>query len=88
VRMRAYCMTGELDIRFAAPAPIGEALELSAWSVESWGRYVRAQAEARSAQGELLASATATFVAMDPAKSAALHAALSVRPGDFDVLAG
>jgi acyl-coenzyme A thioesterase PaaI-like protein len=86
VRMRAYCMTGELDVRFTAPASIGEALELCAWSVHSWGRYVRAQAEARSAQGELLASATATFVAMEPARSAALHAALRLSPGDYDVL--
>ncbi len=88
VTMHAYCMTGELDVRFTAPAPIGEALELRAWSVHSWGRYVRAQAEARSPQGELLASATATFVALEPARSAALHAALRLRPGDFDVLAG
>ena len=50
-------MTGELDLRFTAPAPIGEAHgTCRAWSVHSWGRYVRAQAEARSPQGELLAS--------------------------------
>lgn len=88
VRMRAYCVTGELAVRFNAPAPIGEPLELSAWSVHSWGRYVGARAEARAARGELLASATATFVALEPERSAALHAALRLHPGDFDILAG
>ena len=88
VKMRAYCMTGELVVRFAAPAPIGATLEFAAWSVSTWGRYVRAEGEARLAGGELLASATATFVALPGARSASLHAGLHMRPGDFDVLLG
>lgn len=88
VRMRAYCMTGQLDVRFTAPARIGEVIDVSGWSVNSWGRYVSAAGDARSPRRELLASVTATFVALPPARSAELHAALRLRPGDFDVLRG
>ena len=86
VRMRAYCVTGELDVRFKSPAPIGEELELAGWSVSSWGRYARARGKVRSTSGGEIASGTATFVALSRAESEALHAALRLAPGDVDVL--
>jgi uncharacterized protein (TIGR00369 family) len=88
VTMHAYCVTGSLDLRFITPAAIGETLEFAAWSVDSWGRYVRAEGEVRTAQRKLVASAAATFVTLPAAQSAALHAALCLRPGEVDVLNG
>jgi acyl-coenzyme A thioesterase PaaI-like protein len=83
----AYCVTGALDLRFMTPARLGDAIDVSARTLASWGRYVRAEAEARTAGGELLARATSTFAALSLEASRELQAALDVRPGDVDVLA-
>lgn len=87
VAKRAYCVTGELDVRFMTPARLGETIDVSARTLTAWGRYVRAEAEARAAGGELLARATSTFAALSREASLELHAALDLRPGDVDVLA-
>jgi len=83
----AYCMTGDLHVRFRAPARLGEALEIGAWTVDGWGPYVRAEGEALAPSGALVASATATFAALSREESRALQAALRLAPGDVDVLA-
>ncbi len=86
VEKGAYCVTGELDVRFRSPARLGETLEIAAWTVSSWGPYVRAEGEVLAPGREVLASATGTFAALSPAESRALHDALRLRPGDVDVL--
>lgn len=88
VHMRAYCVTGELDVRFRRPAVIGDELVLSGWSLNSWGRFVKARGEARSETRGEVATCLATFVALPPAESEALHAALRLEPDDVDVLHG
>lgn len=82
----SYCATGDLQVRFKAPARLGEELVVAGWSETSWGRYVRARGEA-SAGGVTLATACATFAAMPRAEALALRAALTFSEHDIDVLA-
>lgn len=88
VERRAYCITGELSVRFKAPARLGETIELTGRAVSSWGPYVRAAGEARSPRGDLIATATSTFATLSREESLRLHAALRFAPGDLDVLDG
>ncbi len=88
VEKRAYCVTGDLHVRFHSPARLGETLEIGAWTVGAWGPYVRAEGEVVGPARERVASATGTFAALSRAQSLELHAALRLRPGDLDVLAG
>ncbi len=53
--------TGELTVRYDAPTPIGQPLEFRARVTGREGRKLFAAGEAR-ADGEIVASATATFV--------------------------
>jgi acyl-coenzyme A thioesterase PaaI-like protein len=87
VERRTYCMTGELSVRFKTPAKLGESVELTGRAVTSWGPYVRAEGEARSAAGELIATASSTFAVLSREESLELRAALRFAPGDLDVLA-
>ena len=86
VARRAYCVTGELQVRFKSPARLGETLQVTGWVVDSWGSYVRAEGEVLTPEGDLAASATSTFAALSREESAALQSALRFRPGDIDVL--
>ena len=87
VERRTYCMTGELSVRFKAPARLGESIELSGRALTSWGPYVRAEGEARSPAGDLIATASSKFAVLSREESLALRAALRFAPGDLDVLA-
>jgi acyl-coenzyme A thioesterase PaaI-like protein len=88
VERRSYCMTGEISVRFKVPAKLGEPIELTGRALTSWGTYVRADGEARSAGGELIATASSTFAALSREESLRLHAALRFAPGDLNVLDG
>ncbi len=62
--------TGELTVRYHAPTPIGQPLEFRARTLGREGRKLRTRAEARvpgGAPDQIIASATATFIAVDPA---------------------
>ena len=87
VEKRAYCVTGDLHVRYRSPAHLGETLEVGGWTVSSWGSYVRAQGEVLAPSRTVVASATGTFAALSRAESEALQGALRMRPGDLDVLA-
>jgi len=87
VEKRTYCLTGDLQVRFRSTARLGETLEISAWAETSWGPYVRAHAEVASPAGDLVAGGSATFAALPREQSEALQAALTLRPGDVDILA-
>jgi acyl-coenzyme A thioesterase PaaI-like protein len=82
----AYCMTGDLQVRFRTPARLRETLEITSWTVETWGPYVRAEGEVLGPSGVVVASATATFAALSREESQTLQAALRLAPGDVDVL--
>jgi acyl-coenzyme A thioesterase PaaI-like protein len=88
VQRRTYCMTGELSVRFKAPARLGETIEITGRALTSWGPYVRAKGEARAPRGELIATASSTFATLSREESLRLHAALRFVPGDLDVLDG
>jgi acyl-coenzyme A thioesterase PaaI-like protein len=57
--------TGELTVRYHAATPIGQPLQFRARVVGREGRRVHTAAEA-TADGDVVASATATFVVIDP----------------------
>jgi acyl-coenzyme A thioesterase PaaI-like protein len=59
--------TGELAVRYLAPTPLERPLTFRAELLEREGRKLRTRADARDG-GELIATATATFVAVDPAR--------------------
>lgn len=87
VERRAYCLTGDLQIRFKAAASLGERIDLHASARDAWGPYLKAQGEARSENGDLLASSVATFAVLPREESLRLRAGLRFQPGDLDVLA-
>ena len=57
--------TGELTIRYLAATPIRERLEFRGRVVGSEGRKLFTEGEATTADGEVVARATATFVLID-----------------------
>lgn len=59
--------TGELTVRYHRPTPVGVPLELRGWIVERETRRLRT-AGRLSAQGQLVASATAVFIGIDRAR--------------------
>jgi uncharacterized protein (TIGR00369 family) len=89
VRMRSYCVTGDLQVRFKRPAALGQPIEVRARADgESWGPYVRSTGEALGPDGAILAVASATFAAMPRADAERLRRALRFEAEDLDVLAG
>ncbi|MGH1491633.1 MAG: PaaI family thioesterase [Acidimicrobiales bacterium] len=61
----ASAFTGELKVRFEAPAPLNIELEFRARLVESSGRRRMLEGEARSPEGQF-ATATGVFIEMKP----------------------
>jgi acyl-coenzyme A thioesterase PaaI-like protein len=59
--------TGELTVRYLAPTPIHQPLTFDAKLDSRDGRKLYMSAEARMQDGRLAATATATFIAVDPA---------------------
>lgn len=59
--------TGELTVRYLAPTPMGVELTYRSWVVHRDGRRLLAEAEAM-ANGEKVATATATFIEVDPSR--------------------
>jgi acyl-coenzyme A thioesterase PaaI-like protein len=59
--------TGQLDITYLAPTPIGEALSARAWLSRHTHRKLFVEASVRAKDVEV-ATATALFIAVDPAK--------------------
>ena len=87
VELRSYCMTGDLRVRFRRPAELGETLEVhGATDGERWGRYIKARGDARSASGEIVAIASASFAALPREEALIMRQALRFQPGDLDVL--
>jgi len=86
VELRSYCMTGDLKVRFKRSAHLGETLEiLGATGGERWGRYIKARGEVRSASGNMVAIASASFAALPREEALAMRKALCFQPGDLDI---
>lgn len=64
---RTPAFTGELRVRYLAPTPIGQPLTIRGRLLERDGRKLYTAAEA-SADGEVVASAEATFITIEPAR--------------------
>jgi len=58
VRIEAPAATARLEVRYRRPAPVGEAIEVRGWITGERGRAFLTAAEARLADGTLLAEAT------------------------------
>jgi acyl-coenzyme A thioesterase PaaI-like protein len=67
-------MTAELAVEYKKPVPIDEDLLVEGWETERDGRVRLREGEIRDASGALLARGRAKFVAIDPARFAALNA--------------
>jgi acyl-coenzyme A thioesterase PaaI-like protein len=87
VDMRSYCTTGDLRVRFKRSAHLDERLEISG-SVDGqrWGRYIKARGEVRSASGDMVATASASFAALPREEALAMRKVLCFQPGDLDIL--
>lgn len=59
--------TGQLDITYLAPTPVGEAVSARAWLVERDERKLSIEASVHTGDAEV-AHASALFIAVDPAK--------------------
>ena len=57
--------TGELTVRYLAATPIGQRLEFRARVTSREGRKIWAEAEATAADGSVVATATALFIAVE-----------------------
>lgn len=62
---RQPAFTGEMTVRYKAPTPMGERLTFRGRLVGRDGRKLMTEGEATSADGSVVATATATFIAVD-----------------------
>jgi len=86
VEFRLYCVTGDLQVRYKTPAVLGEKIMLRGVAGERWESYMRVYGEILTAQGRLIATATARFAALSREQSFALRSALRFEAGDIDIL--
>ncbi len=57
----AWALTAHMDLKYRRPVPIGEPVTVTAEVTREGGRWMELVAEARSADGETLTEAKATF---------------------------
>jgi acyl-coenzyme A thioesterase PaaI-like protein len=62
---RQPAFTGELTVRYLAPTPMEERLTFRGRLLDRQGRKLMANGEATAADGTVVATATATFIAVD-----------------------
>src|SRR5690348_467563 len=63
---RRFCVCGELTVRFRASARIGRALRIKARVDSARPKLIQTSAEARDADGELVATAVGKYVPVPP----------------------
>jgi uncharacterized protein (TIGR00369 family) len=63
---RDYAVTGELNVEYLKPVPVGEELTVEGWEVERAGRVRKRLGEVRNAAGVVLARGSGKFVEVDP----------------------
>ena len=63
-----YAVTGELNVEYLKPVPVGEELTVEGWEVGRDGRIRRREGEIRNAAGVVLARGMGKFIEVDPDK--------------------
>ena len=63
-----YAVTGELNIEYLKPVPVGEELTVEGWETGREGRVRRRAGEIRNSAGVVLARGTGKFIEVDPEK--------------------
>ena len=66
-------LTGSMEIRYLRPVPLSQPLTVIAYEQNVDGRRHINAAEIKNERGEVLASSTGTFIAIDPEKMFARH---------------
>ena len=66
-------LTGSMEIKYLRPVPLGQPLTVTAHEQSVDGRRHINAAEIKNEKGEVLASSTGTFIAIDPEKMFAKH---------------
>lgn len=67
----AWAMTARIEVRFHRPVKVGAELRILGRVVRKRGRLVETAGEVRSLDGNVLAEATASFLAVEPGRAAA-----------------
>jgi len=66
-------LTGSMEIKYLRPVPLGQPLTVTGHEQSVDGRRHINAAEIKNEKGEVLASSTGTFIAIDPEKMFARH---------------
>lgn len=85
--LKRMCMTGELTVRFVAPAPVGMALDVSACSTRSSRHLCYVAGEVRGSDGTLYARATGKFVPLSKEQTDYIDARLIYSEGETSIFA-
>jgi uncharacterized protein (TIGR00369 family) len=86
VDRKKYFMTGELNVRFVRPWPIGVTMVIKGWSVEHKSKYTIAKGEIVDKKGAVYAKASGKFFLMSDEQAQKVHRYLTFQEGDMDIL--
>ena len=86
VDRKKYFMTGELNVRFVRPWPVGVAVVVKGWCVEHKSRYTIAEGEIVDKKGTVYAKASGKFFLMKDDQARQGHQYLTFREGDLKIL--
>ncbi len=64
--VREPAVTAEMTVRYKKPVPIGEKLEIQGRVTLHRGRFIKTEGVLKSQKGEILATATASYFAIEP----------------------
>ena len=70
----AWAMTARMEVKYRKPLPLGRELLLTAQVVRQRGRRLEAEAQIRTAEGDLLAETRGLFLRVSPDRARELQA--------------
>jgi acyl-coenzyme A thioesterase PaaI-like protein len=76
----AWAMTARMEVKYRRPLPLGEELIVTAQVTRDRGRRLEAEAEIRTASGELLTQASGLFLRMSEERSRNISDAFLATP--------
>ncbi len=86
VKIKKYFVTGELNIRFIKPLPIGTNVIVKGRVIEHKSRYSIASGEITDSTGQVFARAEGKFVPMPDEHAQKVRNYLTFREDDVDIL--
>ncbi len=86
VDRKKYFITGELNVRFIKPLPIGHAVIVRGRALEHKSRYSIAEGEIIDDEGTVFARATGKFFLMSDEAAQQVHSYLTFRKNDLNLL--